>query len=911
METLLLRTKVYVPPARVELVSRPHLIERLNSGLWQNGHAARKLTLISAPAGFGKTTLVAAWTRALGEQSPPVAAGWLSLDESDNDPIRFLTYLIAALQTAEPAIGHGVLATLRTPHPPPVESVLTGLINEIAALPNRIVLVLDDYHLIDAQPIRDTLTFLLRHMPPQLHIVIATREDPLLSLARLRARGQVTELRAADLRFASAEAVEFLNQVMGLDLSVEDIAALETRTEGWIAGLQLAAISMRGQHDTRAFIHSFTGSHRFVLDYLIEEVLRHQKGDIQDFLLQTAILDRLTAPLCDTITGRDDSQAILDMLERANLFIIPLDHERCWYRYHHLFGDLLNERLHQTQPEHIGTLHHRASVWFEHQDLADGAIEHGLQAEAFERAARLIAREADAIWESGEHAKYRRWLDSLPVEVIFSEPILCTLHAETQFARGQMHEAIQGLQAAEQTLSHVVDIKRDQLTPDQLRLRGRIAADSAQIAVWRGDVPATIQHARRALDLLPEHALPWRSVAAIALGDAHSINGDMVEAYQAQLEALEICRTAGIPFLLLIANANLAVTQRQRGHLQQALDTCQRLSHLAHENNMAHTVVVGWCLAIWGELLAERNDLDGAIDKAGQGVELAERYGDVGMLSKSYLCLLRVVYTRGDISNAQEILQKLENIAQEADMPSDLPGVIAAWQARIWLAQGRSELAGRWVNDRGVTVNDDLTYLRQPEYIALARILIHQEQWDDALELLQQLQDFALAGGRTSTAIEILLLRALALQAQGNMVEATSALEHALTLAEPGGFVRVFVDEGPPVARLLYDTLTHGDFVKYKRRLLAAFPDAEPAKVDVDETQSSAPNLIEPLSDREIEVLELIAEGWTNPEIAGKLFLSLYTIKSHCRNIYGKLDVHNRISAVARAKALGILDLDV
>jgi len=402
----LLQTKLYIPPARpdAQRVSRPRLIERLDAGI------RRKLTLVSAPAGFGKTTLVSEWVQATGEVAPPIAIAWLSLDEGDNDPTRFLSYSIAALRTIEANIAKGVLSALQSPQPPPAEDILTVLINEIAAIPGRILLVLDDYHLIEAQPIHDALTFLLRHLPPQMHLVIATREDPPLILARLRARGQLTELRAADLRFTSSEAAVFLNQVMNLDLSAEDIAALERRTEGWIAGLQLAAISMQGRKDATSLIESFTGSHRFVLDYLIEEVLNQQSESVQTFLLQTAILDRLAGSLCDALSGQDNGQAILESFERANLFIFSLDESRRWYRYHHLFADLLRQRLHQTQPEQLPILHRRASEWYEQNGFIDEATAHALRAEDIVRVANLIEEHVDALWGRGEHTKWQSWL---------------------------------------------------------------------------------------------------------------------------------------------------------------------------------------------------------------------------------------------------------------------------------------------------------------------------------------------------------------------------------------------------------------------------------------------------------------------------------------------------------------------
>jgi LuxR family maltose regulon positive regulatory protein len=537
MVTPLLQTKLYISPTRPELVPRPRLIERLNAGL----RAGRRLTLISAPVGFGKTTLVGEWVEKL-----EIGAAWLSLDKGDNDLVRFLVYFIAALQTlalsqveGKVNVGKGAMSALQSPQPPPTEAVLTSLINEIAALSGRIVLVLDDYHLIETRSIHDALAFLLEHLPPQLHLVIATREDPHLPLARLRARGQLTELRAADLRFSASEAAEFLNQVMDLDLSTQDVAALEARTEGWIAGLQLAAlalqgtIAMRGRKDATGFIKSFTGSHHFVLDYLIEEVLEQQPASVQTFLLQTAVLDQLTGSLCDALTGQGNGQATLEMLQHANLFLVPLDEELRWYRYHHLFSDLLRQRLRQTQPEVILELHQRASEWYEQNGFNDAAIGHALRAEDFQQAAHLVEEQVDAAWQRGEHTKLRRWLAGLPVELVLSRPQLCIFNAWYLFAGGQLDAAEQSLQAAKGALepgdessAATAPRERDLLTEPGKKLRGRLAAIQAFMGSYRGDLPGIIQHATQALEYLPQQD-SWRGPAAMALGDAWALIGDM------------------------------------------------------------------------------------------------------------------------------------------------------------------------------------------------------------------------------------------------------------------------------------------------------------------------------------------------------------------------------------------------
>ncbi len=919
MESTLLQTKLFVPPARAELVSRPRLVERLDAeSLGQSGSFARKLSLVSAPAGFGKTTLVGEWVQAMGGATPPIAVAWLSLDESDNDPTRFLTYFIAALQTVQAEIGKGALGGLQSPQPPPAEAVLTGLINEIAALPDQIVLVLDDYHLIDAQPIHDALAFLLRRLPPQLHLVIATREDPPLPLARLRARGQLTELRATDLRFTASEAAEFLNQAMGLDLSPEDVAALERRTEGWIAGLQLAAISMQGGRDAKDFVESFTGSHRYVLDYLIEEVLEQQTESVQAFLLRTAILDRLTGSLCDALTGQRDGRATLETLERANLFLVPLDEKRRWYRYHHLFADLLRQRLHQTHPQQGVDLHSRASVWYEKNGFTDQAIEHALRAQDFERAVDLIEELADTLWGRGEGIKLRDWLLKLPVELLFSRPHLCVYHAWHLFLGGQFEMAEQTIQAIE----HVLDSSTERadetereghvsLTEyERRKLRGRIAAVRAFMMSYRGDVPGIIQYANLALERLPEHDLTWRSMTAIVLGDTYGFTGDMAAAYKARFEALKVCEAVGDVYLIMIANLKLAITLREQGKLRRTVEICRQQMQLAREFELSQTRSFGWLLAVWGEALAELDDLDGAIDKVKKGVELSEAGGDILMIGWSYMCLMRVLFSRGDIAGVEENLRRVTRIVQKASKSPWVTDLAAVWQTQLWLAQNKLEAASQWAAERGLDTDSESKSLRDVhfflllDYILYARVLLAQGRLDEAHRLLLRLLEAAEANDRTSRVIEVLLLQALVYQAQGSTRQAIITLEQALTLAEPEGFVRIFVDEGPPMARLLYEALSRGIAPDYARRLLAVFPAVEPEQAD----QSAANDeLIEPLSERELEVLHLIAEGLTNPEIAARLFLSPHTIKAHARNIYGKLNVHSRTQAIARSRSLGIL----
>ena len=912
MVDAILTTKLYVPPARSELVSRPRLIDRLTEGL------TRKLIVISAPAGFGKTTVLGEW---VGHNEFPVA--WVSLDESDNNPTRFLTYLVAALQTID--LGAGALSLLESPQPRPAELILTSLINEVADSPQDFILVLDDYHRIEVQSIHDALTFLLDHLPPQMHLAIASRSDPPLALARLRGRGELTELRAADLRFTPDEAATFLNQVMGLGLSAEEVTALETRTEGWIVGLQMAALSMQGRADSASFIQAFTGSHHFIIDYLVEEVLQRQPKRVRSFLLQTSILDRLSGPLCDAVTGQEDGRGMLEALERGNLFVVPLDDKRHWYRYHHLFADVLQTHSMEEQPDLVPTLHLRASEWYEQNDLPPDAVRHALAAEDFERAAGLIELAWPAMDWSFQSAKWLGWVKALPDELVRARPVLSVGYAWALLIGGELEACEARLRDAERWLDTTAEMSERVPAPEmgvaemvvvdeeQFRsLPARIANARALHAQILGDVPGSVKYARRALDLLPEGDHFGRGKLTVLLGIAHWASGDLESAYRSFADGMASFQMAGnilfaISFTFILADIRMA-----QGRLHEAVSTYERSLKLATEQGEPALEGTADLYLGLSELHREQDDLEAAA----QHLQRSEEQGEQAEVVYQYRrcrAQARIREAQGDLDGALDLLDEAE---QWLSIRHPLPDVrpIAALKTRVWVGQGRLAEALGWARERGLSVEDDLSYLREFEHVTLARVLIAEYKSDradrsihEAFGLLERLLKAAEEGGRTGSVIEILLLQALAHEVEGELPLALAPLERALTLAEPEGYVRIFVDEGPPMARLLYEALSRGIAPNYVQRLLAAFPVSEPEQPKPSKSQIPEFELIEPLSKREIEVLQLIAEGLTNQEIATRLYLSKNTVKVHTRNIYAKLDAHHRAGAVARARALGIL----
>jgi LuxR family transcriptional regulator, maltose regulon positive regulatory protein len=892
----LVSTKLSPSQSRPRLVARPRLTEKLDP------EAGRRLTLVSAPAGFGKTTLVGEWAEGRAAGGHPVA--WLSLDGGDNDPVRFLSYLVASLRTLEEGFGEVVLASLRTPEPPPIEALTGTLLNEISAPPGELDLVLDDYHLINSEGVNRAVSLLLEHLPDGAHLVISSRVDPPLSLARLRARGQMVELGAAELAFTREEAAAFLKGVMGLDPSAEDVSKLEGRTEGWIAGLQLAALSMREREDVSGFIEAFSGSHRDVLDFLAGEDLERQPELVRDFLLKTSILESLTGPLCDVLTGRSNGQAMLERLERENLFVVALDDERSWYRYHHLFADFLHGRLERKSPGLAGELHLRASAWYEENGLISEAIGHAFFASDNERAARLIEQGIPAALRRGEFPTVLRWLEALPTEAKRLRPRLLPRHAVALALTGRPDDV-------EPLLGEAERLAQTTAKQDRRFLLGYAAAVRSWRARLRGDAPGAVEHARRALSLLPDEDLDQRSFAASGLGFALRITGDLVAADEALAEAVEMARAADHSYGMLSTMVWRARVQMELGRLREAEDSFGRALRFVAERGVGLLPAAGIAHIGMGALLYERDELDEAERELEEGVRLAERAREVGNLVRGYVTLSRTRLAQGDEEGALEIAREAERVARGSD--ADLQIAIAgAWMTRLRLARGNVAQAssleqGRAAGAEGAARTAGAA--RSAHLLTSARLLRAQGRHREALGLLEEPREEAEASGRTGDLIEVITLQALALWEGRERERAVGTLAKAMVLAEPEGYVRTIVDEGPPMAEILSGMLqatNRGSLdppvpARYLRKLLAVL------ERDSARTASPVGELPERLSGREHEVLQLLAAGKSNRRIAADLFVSVGTVKTHLNNLYRKLGARSRTQAVARARDLNLI----
>ena len=901
----LLETKLHVPRWRRDLVARPRLSERLSRG------AESALTLVSAPAGFGKTTLLTEWLAVAAAGGRSVA--WLSLDQRDNDPALFWTYLVAALNTGAPGGGAGALALLQPPQPPN-EAGLVALLNDLDAISNDVVLVLDDYHVIDARDVQDGMAFLLEHLPPQIHLVIASRTDPPLPLARLRGRGELAEIRAADLRFTPGEAAAYLNEVMGLALTAADVAALEGRTEGWIAALQLAALSMQGREDIAAFIDGFAGDDRYIVDFLAEEVLQRQPEHVQHFLLQTSILDRLSGPLCDAVTGQDGGKAKLTALERGNLFLVPLDDRRRWYRYHQLFADVLHARLLDEQPDDVPELHRRASRWHEQNGEPSEAIRHALAAGDFGRAADLVELAIPAMRRSRQEAAVLGWLELLPDEVVRVRPVLSVGFAGALLAGGEFEGVEARLRDAERWLDGATGIRQGSPAPaaemvvvddtEFRRLPAEIELYRAAQALVRGDGPGTVRHARRSLELSPADDHLGRASAAALMGLASWASGDLEAGHSGYAECMAGLRRAGHIADTFGCAIALADIRRTQGRLGEAMRTYEQALQRASEQGGPVLRGTADMYVGMSEVHRERDDLPAATQQLLRSQELGEHTGLPQNRYRWRVAMARIREAEGDLGGALDLLNEAEHLYVGDFFPNVRP--IPALRARVRVAQGELGEALGWARERDLSFDDDLSYLREFEHITLARVLLArytderaERPVQEATRLLEGLLRAAEEGQRTASVIEILVLQALTRQARDDIPAALASLRRALTLAEPEGYVRIFADEGPPMATLLRAAAKLRIAPGYVRRLLAAVNKTE------DGTTASQ-GLTEPLSERELDVLRLLGTDLGGPEIARELIVSLNTVRTHTKNIYAKLGVNNRRAAVRRARELDL-----
>ncbi|MFN8420624.1 MAG: LuxR C-terminal-related transcriptional regulator [Anaerolineae bacterium] len=889
------------------MVLRPRLVERLREVL------QRKLTVVSAPAGFGKTTLISEWIAACQQLSPQVRAAWLSLDEGDNELTRFLTYLIAALQMVAPSIGADLVPLLQESQPP-TDSLLTALLNEIARIPDHILLILDDYHLIDAKAVDEALSFMIEYLPPQVHLIIATREDPPLNLARLRARGQLTEVRVRDLRFSPSEATEFLNRGMALNLSAADIAALEERTEGWIAGLQLAALSLQGHQDSSGFIRAFAGDHRYIVYYLVSDVLDSQSDSIRQFLLQTAILDRFNASLCDAVSGSQKSKELLESLERGNFFLIPLDDKRQWYRYHHLFADVLSAHLMAEQPDQIAELHRRASTWYAHNDWLPEAIQHALVAQDFQQAATLIERAMSEMRRSRQEALLLSWLQALPEEIFRSRPSLSIHYVGTLLQLGRLEGIEARLDDAERWLTALLEQPDSPVagveSADWRRWSASVAMYRGALALIRGDAAAALRCAGQGLEVAPDDDDLLRGSTAGILALGNWALGDLEAAERWYSECINRLERIGHYSDAIGCSLALADIRLAQGRLRGAMSAYEHGLQLADQSKSLLRGTADMYVGM-SQLAYERGTSTAAV----QYLSKSEELGVFAELPQNQyrwcVAMARLRQSEGELDEALDLLQEAERLYQGDFSPNVRP--IPALKARLWIAQGKLDAAVDWARERRLAVEDDLSYLHEFEYVTLARLRLAQYQRDreehclrEAVSLLDRLLSAAEAGRRAGSVIEILVVQALAHQQRGDLAGALAALERALTLAEPEHYLRLFVDEGSAMKTLLEEAAKRHFAPNYVQQLLSATGTPEVSTATARATSTTA-HLSEPLSDRELDVLRLLGTDLSGPEIADQLVISLNTLRTHTKNIYSKLGVGSRRAAVRRADDLNLL----
>lgn len=898
MSSPLLATKFNPPPKGEKHITRPRLWQKLEDCL----QSSVSLALICGPAGYGKTTLVSQWLQS-AEHTHDIKFAWLTLDRSDDDLTRFLTYFIAALQRIHPGSGEGVLKLLRTHKPASVPVLTTLLINEISEISGRFMLVLDDYHFINSHSIQDFMGFLIEHRPPSLGLILITRADPSLPLARMRARGQLVELRQSDLAFTREESAAFFTMAIGLDLSPAQINKLEAQTEGWITGLQLAALSLRARQDPTTLFYTFSGEHEFIADYLTEEVLASLSQAERTFLLHTSLLERMCASLCEMVTGQPGAQSMLEKLLEANLFITPLDSNHTWFRYHPLFADLLSKRLQEQKPGLLSELHFRASRWYQENGLVDLAIEHALAGGDMEQAALLIEGVAESALKTGDVMTLIRWIESLPEAELSARPRLACLYGVSLTLCGRSIKDV------------IMLLEKIRLAGDLTGFQGELALLEAFMAILRGDAVGGIKMAEQALGQIPSERAFIRSLAADSLGLGYILAGDSVAAASAFKQVVEISQQSENLMMTLIALTNLAGLQFLDGHLHAAFATCKQVVDLAEQEIGELPPVTGKTLLNMGEILREQGELDAAFEYFSRAAVLMEQFTEIG-LPVAYLSQAKVKMNLKDWTTAQAYIDQARRLAQ-ATLSTEMDDqMVKIAQARLWIGRGNLTAVISWAREEGllersfaemhtaVECNIMSEELFEAQTLIMIRLALVRQQPGKALEMIEGLTEVNRKRSQARRKVELLVLKALALQQMDRLDQAVEVLGQALNLGEPEGYQITFVEHGELIAPLLYQAIERDLSPGYASRLLDTIIIAPSSAVLRGKNETG---MIEALSDRELEVLGLIAQGLSNAEIARRLFISLSTVKGHTTNIFGKLSVRNRTQAVALARSMGLL----
>lgn len=897
-----LTTKLFLPPPRQRLVERPALLEQLDTGL------KGKLTLISAPAGFGKTSLITAW-----HQSSELPLAWLSLDEADNEPTRFLDYLVGALRTVNSDLGEEALRLLQLSPAPHPNVVLASLINQLCEQNTEFVLALDDYHLIAEHAIHDSVSFFIERLPPHAHAIIVSRSDPPFPLARLRSRGELKEIRVADLRFDEAEAASFLNDVMNLELSPEDVHALEERTEGWIAGLQLSALSLKGREDKSGFVMEFSGDDRFILDYLLEEVLHRQPDHVQSFLLNTSVLDRLNASLCNAVTGGSDGHEILEFISRSNLFLIPLDDKNNWFRYHHLFADLLRLKLRQKYPEVVTQLQKTASYWCEENGWPELAVNYALAAKDWGRALNLIEPIGYQLLSRGHFERLKHWIESIPDKVLKTRPQLPFWYVPSLLYKEEFDKVEKYLQIMEMA------------EPEELRQRfiSTVWTSRALVAVVCGDLAKADEFGEKASESLLPDDVKQKAVVLHTTVCRARLRGDMKELERTVLEALPVYQQAGHFLFATWAKTYLAFSQAMQGKLRAGAESMQDVIRYAEANIPNRPEPFIYPYAVLCDFHREWNDLETAklfLNKALTQIQHTGNESFMLLVPDSLRSISLMLEMIGESERAGEVIERALNRSKKFGNDR-VTRQIQSLTALICLRRGELSYVDRWAETSGLGPDDPPEYKNELGHTIFARWLIANGSANSSLPLLDRLLLDAEKGSRRRVVIELLILKALAHQSIGDELKAVETLVQVLSMTASESFVRCYVDEGEPLAKLLIAALKqHGkvweeqrpELLRYVLKLNESFGAESPRERKASPPPSQGEELPwwyvnDPLSDRELEVLGHVATGLSNKEIANKLFLSPGTVKRHMSNIFQKLDVHSRTQATERARRLHLI----